>query len=59
MKEFCDASREVVSDQSFQRPGPTDAAIVLTDDLTLEITLQRRGVDAVNFNHIRAANWAH
>jgi hypothetical protein len=68
MKEFCDASREVVSDGSFQRLGLTDAAIarisrhnhlVLTDDLTLEITLHRRGVDAVNFNHIRAANWTH
>ena len=66
MVEFCDASREVVSDGSFQRLGLTDAAIalisrhnhlVLTDDLTLEITLHRRGVDAINFNHIRASNW--
>lgn len=66
MKEFCDASREVVSDRSFQRLGLTDAAIamisqrnhlVLTDDLTLEMTLHQRGVDAINFNHIRVSNW--
>jgi hypothetical protein len=31
--------------------------LVLTDDLTLEITLHQRGVDAINFNHIRASNW--
>lgn len=68
MEEFCDTSREVVSDRSFPRLGLTDAAItlisrynylVLTDDLTLKITLQQRGVDAINFNHIRAANWTH
>jgi hypothetical protein len=68
MKEFCDMSREVVSDGSFQWLGLTDAAIalisrqnylVLTDDLTLEITLHQRGVDAIKFNHIRAANWTH
>jgi len=59
MKEFFDPSREVMPDRSFQRLGLTDAAIalisrhnylVLTDDLTLKITLHQRGVDAINFN---------
>jgi hypothetical protein len=46
--------------------GLTDAAIamlqsrkllVLTVDLNLWLALQRRGVDAVDFNHLRALNW--
>ena len=63
MKEFCDESQLVVGDSSFNRLGLTDAAIarisrhsllVLTDDLDLYMTLLDRGVDAVNFNHIRS-----
>jgi hypothetical protein len=64
--EFYDESRGVVADAAFMRLGLTDAAIamlqrrnllVLTVDLRLWDTLQRRGVDAVNFNHLRALNW--
>jgi hypothetical protein len=66
MDEFYDESRAVVADASFMPLGLTDAAIamlsrrnllVLTLDLDLWLTLQRRGVDAVNFNHLRALNW--
>ncbi|MGA2038064.1 MAG: hypothetical protein ABSH42_02210 [Bryobacteraceae bacterium] len=66
MVEFYDESRGVVSDAAFMRLGLTDAAIamlerrkllVLTVDLDLWDMLQRRGVDAVNFNHLRALNW--
>jgi len=66
MDEFYDASRVVVADEAFMPLGLTDAAIamlqhcnllVLTVDLRLWDTLQRRGVDAVNFNHLRALNW--
>jgi predicted nucleic acid-binding protein len=66
MDEFYDESRSVVVDAAFMPLGLTDAAIallqrrnllVLTVDLDLWMTLQRRGVDAVNFNHLRASNW--
>jgi rRNA-processing protein FCF1 len=66
MKEFFDESQSVVADASFDRLGLTDAAIamigrhnllVLTDDLDLHTLLLRRGVDALNFNHIRPWNW--
>jgi len=66
MDEFYDASRVVVANEAFMPLGLTDAAIamlqrrsllVLTVDLRLWDTLQRRGVDAVNFNHLRALNW--
>jgi len=66
MDEFYDTSRAVVADAAFMRLGLTDAAIamlerrkllVLTGDLDLWLTLQQRGVDAVNFNHLRASHW--
>ena len=66
MDEFYDASRDVVADAAFMPLGLTDAAIamlqsrkllVLTVDLNLWLALQRRGVDAVNFNHLRSSNW--
>lgn len=66
MDEFCDESRAVVADAAFMPLGLTDAAIamlqrrnllVLTADFNLWDALQRRGVDAVNFNHLRAQNW--
>jgi|SRR5580704_9753913 hypothetical protein len=68
MKEFVEitdelheTSRVVVHDHSFSRLGITDAAIstvcanvlVLTDDFELYDSLGRRGIDAVNFNHLR------
>jgi predicted nucleic acid-binding protein len=66
MDEFYDESRAVVADAAFMRLGLTDAAIamlqrrnllVLTVDLDLWDTLLRRGMDAVNFNHVRPLDW--
>ena len=62
-------SRVVISDELdvFNRLGLTGAAIVafsrrpcllVTDDLDLWDTLARRGVDAINFNHLRPLNWS-
>jgi hypothetical protein len=66
MDEFYDESRAVVADAAFMRLGLTDAAItmlqrrnllVLTVDSILWDTLQQRGLDAVNFNHVRPLDW--
>jgi hypothetical protein len=59
--ELNEPSRVVVRDDSFNRLGITDAAIstvcanvlVLTDDFDLYDSLGRRGIDAINFNHLR------
>jgi len=68
MQEFYDESRRVVQEDSFQSLGLADAAItlatrhdflVLTGDLELYITLLKRGVDSINFNHIRTFFWRH
>jgi hypothetical protein len=53
--------RGVVADADFARLGFADVAIalvseallVLTDDLALWLTLTKRGIDAINFNHLR------
>ncbi len=59
-------SRDAVAINSFPRIGLTDAAIlllakgrflVLTDDLPLSGMLERAGIDALNFNHIRYEVW--
>jgi|YNPMSStandDraft_1061717.scaffolds.fasta_scaffold10166_2 hypothetical protein len=31
--------------------------LVLTSDLDLWLTLERRGVDCINFNHLRPFGW--
>jgi rRNA-processing protein FCF1 len=53
--------------EEFQRLGLADSSIlllarqdflVLTDDLPLYLALLRRGIDAINFHHVRrAAGW--
>jgi hypothetical protein len=66
MKESYDLSRVLVTHDLFSRLGLTDAAIaasstgilVLTADLELQLALQQRGADALNFNHIRPLGWA-
>jgi hypothetical protein len=67
-QEFYDESRRIVSDAAFNRLGLADAAIttlcrrnvlVLTDDLALYLGLTERGVDVINFNHIRTFFWRH
>jgi rRNA-processing protein FCF1 len=59
-------SREAVEDAEFSRLGLTDATIlscptqdltVLTDDVHLYLALQRRGVEVINFNHLRETSW--
>ena len=65
-QELYEESRGLMTDAAFPRLGLTDAAIavvsqrkmlVVTDDLDLYVTLEKRGVDAVNFNHIRTYAW--
>src|ERR1035437_820999 len=65
-EESYDTSRLLVGDPAFKRLGLTDAAIatvcsrgvlVLTADAELHVALQERGIDALNFNHIRPLGW--
>jgi hypothetical protein len=67
MEESYDPSKSLVADPLFPRLGLTDAAIaalcsrgilVLTADLNLQIALQYRGADALNFNHVRPLGWS-
>jgi hypothetical protein len=64
--ESYDSSRLLVGDPAFERFGLTDAAIamlcsrgilVLTTDVRLQLALQEREIDALNFNHIRILAW--
>ena len=66
MEEPYDASKVLVAQPLFTRLGLTDAAIatvcsrgvlVLTADLNLQLALQQRGADALNFNHVRTLGW--
>jgi hypothetical protein len=66
IEEHYDESRAVVGDAVFERLGLADAAIatvcsrgilVLTADLDLHLALQFRGIDALNFNHVRPLAW--
>ena len=66
IEETYDPSRALVADSLFERLGLTDAAIatvcsrgilVLTADVELQLALQRRGADALNFNHVRLLEW--
>ena len=66
LEERYEESCALVRDVCFERLGLTDAAIatlcrrdvlVLTDDLDLHATLILRGVDALNFNHVRVLGW--
>ena len=59
-------SAEVAKAAEFARLGLTDSSIlllaqedliVLTDDLPLSLALQRRGVEVINFNHLREKLW--
>ena len=60
-------SRALVADPIFERLGLTDAAIatvcsrgilVLTADVALQLAVQQRGADALNFGHIRQIWWS-
>lgn len=60
------ASHTAAEVGEFPRLGLTDSGIihlagkeylVLTDDLQLAITLERKGTDVLNFNHLRPMAW--
>ena|SRR5579862_5297826 len=60
--ETSHSAKLVVTDSAFGRLGFADAAValasespmlVLTDDLELSVALTQRGVDTINFNHLR------
>jgi hypothetical protein len=68
LDEWHDPSRALVTNSLFPRLGLTDAAIaavcdrgtlVLTADVELQLALQQRGADALNFNHVRQIGWKH
>jgi len=61
-------SRDCCGLEEFRRLGLADSAIlrlardrsdlaVLTDDIHLYLALQKRGLVAVNFNHLREGSW--
>jgi hypothetical protein len=66
-EEYC-ASKQAAGSPAFLKFGLTDAGIaslvsendflVLTDDLPLAGWLKSKGLDVVNFNHIRQYSWA-
>jgi hypothetical protein len=66
MEESYELSGLLVTHDLFSRLGLTDAAmatvcsrgiLVLTADLDLQLALQHRGADALNFNHVRMLGW--
>jgi hypothetical protein len=66
MEESYDPSKDLVTHPLFPRLGLADAAIamvcargplVLTADLNLQLALQQRGADALNFNHVPPLGW--
>ena len=66
IEEYYDPSGVLVADPIFGSHGLTDAAIatvcsrgilVLTADVELQLALQGRGADALNFNHVRPLAW--
>jgi len=66
IEESYDRSQALVADPIFERLGLTDAAIatvcsrgilVLTVDVDLQLAVQQRGADALNFNHVRQLSW--
>jgi len=66
--EQYDTAKELVRDPLFNRFGLADASIaavckrkilVLTADLALQIALVESGLDALNFNHVRALGGLH
>jgi hypothetical protein len=59
-------SLDAASVHEFQRLGVTDSSVlflakekllVLTEDIHLYLALSHRGVEALNFNHVREVGW--
>src|SRR5262249_40560701 len=66
MEENYIASANAAAQEKFPKIGLTDAGIfelsenqylVLTDDFRLSQSLQSRGIDVINFNHVRILGW--
>jgi len=66
LNEFYLPSHDIARMEEFKRFGITDTGIlclaktnylVLTDDFKLSQYMQTKGIDALNFNHIRPINW--
>jgi hypothetical protein len=66
IEETYDTARDLVAHPLFDRFGLGDAAVaavcqrkivVLTADVQLQIALERTGLDAINFNHVRQMRW--
>jgi len=66
VEERFEPSKDLCGREEFLRLGLADTAIsatapgqflVLTDEFALYGSLQKRGVDAVNFNHLRQYSW--
>ena len=63
-EQYC-LSRDACGDPAFQKLGLTDAGLLLlaqkhlvvTADFNLHRMLRHRGLDAINFNHLRQASW--
>lgn len=64
--EQYDSAKDLVQNPLFERLGLADASIatvckrnvlIVTADLELQIALGLNGLDALNFNHVRALNW--
>ena len=65
-KERRSESKKLVQTEAFFNFGLTDCAVldlppkkylILSVDAALVIALQKKGVDAVNFNHLRQQSW--
>jgi hypothetical protein len=66
IEEYYDRSSLLVADPIFGTHGLTDTAVaticfrgtlVLTADVRLQVALQERNADALNFNHVRTLRW--
>jgi uncharacterized protein YaiI (UPF0178 family) len=66
INEISRPATQLVKNPVFTRLGLADAAIaavceknilVLTADVQLEVALTSRGLDALNFNHVRPLGW--
>ena len=66
VEETYDTARQLVKHPLFARFGLGDASIaavcarnvvVLTADVRLQLALGSLGLDAINFNHVRAMGW--
>lgn len=66
LEEMLLASKDAVRSPLYGQCGLTDAGLyalgsehlVVTADFALYVSLRHKGIDAVNFNHVRTAAWA-